>query len=52
MARRLGALGQKPLSHHVTESPHRPIRGAKTKTDRDPMSTPEYRKHLKKVAMA
>jgi hypothetical protein len=44
-----GKLGSMKLSHNVTESPHRPIKGAKTKTDREPMSSPEYHKHMRKI---
>jgi hypothetical protein len=37
------------LSHNVTESPHRPVKGSRTKTDREPMSTPEYHGHIRRI---
>jgi hypothetical protein len=37
------------LSHNVTESPHRPVKGARTKTDREPMSTSDYHGHIRRM---
>jgi hypothetical protein len=47
---RAGNRGKANLTHTVTESPHRPVRGAHTKTDRDPMSTPEYHGHMRRIS--
>jgi hypothetical protein len=44
-ASRIGSLD---LSHLVTASPHQKVRGAKTKTDVGPMSTPAYSKHMRR----
>jgi hypothetical protein len=46
---RSGNRGRANLTHHATESPHRPVRGARTKTDREPMSTPEYHGHMRRI---
>jgi hypothetical protein len=35
------------LTHVVTPSPHRPIKGKHTRTDKAPMSTSEYSGKLK-----
>jgi hypothetical protein len=41
--------GQIPaLSHTVTPSPHMPIKGKMTKTDRAPMSTSEFNGHMRR----
>jgi len=40
-------VGSMDLSHLVTASPHKKVRGAKTKTDMAPMSTPTYSKHIR-----
>jgi hypothetical protein len=37
------------LTHSVTKSPHRPVEGKKTKTDRAPMSTSEYSTHMRRI---
>lgn len=36
------------LTHVVTPSPHRPIKGKMTKTDKAAMATREYSKHVRK----
>jgi hypothetical protein len=38
-----------PLSHTVTPSPHKPVTGKSTKTDKAPMSTGEYSGHMKRI---
>lgn len=46
---RQGTRGKANLSHEVTESPMKPIRGAHTRSDREPMSTPEYHGHMRRI---
>ena len=37
-------------AHTVTPTPMRPFVGAKTKSDKAPMSTPKYSSHMRKYA--
>ena len=37
------------LTHTVTKSPQRPIEGKTTRTDRAPMSTPEFKGHMRRI---
>jgi hypothetical protein len=34
---------------YIGPSPHKPMVGQKTKTDREPMSTGEYKGHLRRI---
>jgi hypothetical protein len=34
---------------YIGSTPHKPIVGKKTKTDREPMSTGEYKGHLRRI---
>jgi hypothetical protein len=34
---------------YVGPSPHKPMVGKKTKTDKEPMSTSEYKGHLRRI---
>jgi hypothetical protein len=34
---------------YVGPTPHKPMVGKKTKTDREPMSTSEYKGHLRRI---
>ena len=37
------------LTHTVTPSPHKPVSGKSTKTDKGPMSTSEYSGHMRRI---
>jgi hypothetical protein len=37
------------LTHTVTPSPHKPVSGKHTRTDKAPMSTGEYSGHMRRI---
>lgn len=43
---RAGNRGRAQLTHNVTDSPLKAVKGAHTKTDRASMSSPEYNRHM------
>lgn len=46
---RAKAAGCPKLSHNVTKSAQKPVTGKKTKTDKAPMSTPEFSGHMRRI---
>jgi len=56
MAKGYGSSGYAPhkasgvrtpsIPQQVTQGVEKPVRGARTKTDREPMSTPHYKHHI------